>query len=771
MAKQYIYTEVDGRRLKLSNLSKIIYPSIEVTKAEIIQYYISVQDYILDMIRSRPLTLIRYPDGIDGERFYAKDKPKWSPDWIESMRLPDSDDTNEYLMASNPAGLVWLANLAALELHPMLSTAAKPNCPDHWIIDLDPSPNVSFDDLKDLAFELLEYLQSYDYKVLIKTSGGKGFHLVMPIKPKWTYEELIVSIKKLMKHFIRTVNSNCTLQVHKNKRKDKILLDIYRNHRGNTAVAAYSLRGKIGAPISTPIRWEDLPNIQSAQDYHIKNIAHYIEKHGHIWKDWRKDPASLHDKKSSIPVKNTPSEKLERYDQKRNFDLTTEPKAEIQYGLDDQFVVQLHDASRLHYDLRLELGGVLLSWAIPKGLPTQRNVKRLAIQTEDHPVKYLDFEGHIPDGTYGAGDMWIFYRGRYKMIKKSKKKYEFELSAKALKARYVLYHTGENHWIIELKSDAKPAMTAQNIKAMLANSSTKLPTGKKYIYEVKWDGIRTLLYKEGDTIRVVSRNGNDLTDKFPELTEHLKSIKVEGAILDGELVCLDPQGRPKFDQIISRMHTQGAESISRAAKRKPVFAYLFDLIYLDGRDLTKLPLDLRQSWLKAIIDPGVYRISERFEDGKALFEAARDSQLEGVMVKLRTSPYTPGKRSNHWIKVKFRKEQVAYIIGYTKGQGDRAKLFGALHLAVKEEKKWRYMGKVGTGYDMDYMKVLWNKLQEIRKTRKYIESKIEEEANTTWIEPLLQCQIQYASLSANGTYREPVFQKLIPPTSQDEKTN
>lgn len=770
MPKKYIHTEIEGQRVKLTNLDKIIYPTIGVVKAEVIQYFVQMSDLLLKYAGHRPLTLIRFPDGVEADRFYKKDKPKWAPDWIESVRLSGADDNNDYVVAKNKASMAWLGNLAALELHPMQNTVDFMDVPDHWIIDLDPDENLTFDRVREVAFQLNEFLQKYGYRPLIKTSGGKGLHLVMPLKRIYSYEILIHSIKSLMKQFIKDINSDCTLFVHKDKRKGKILLDIYRNHRGNTTVAPYSLRGRAGAPVSTPVEWNQVEHLTSAKDYHIKNIFKYIEDHGDVWSKWDEHITELHDQTQSFAVSKNDTTKvsaesnevLADYNKKRNFTATKEPKGQLSAGPNNRYVVQLHNASNLHYDLRLEIDGVLKSWAIPKGLPIRPGVKRMAIQTEDHPVKYLTYEGIIPKGEYGAGEMWIYASGTYDMVSGKGKKLKFKLKGKKYNRSYKMYKTKDQQWLIECDENKDDNLLDDGILPMIASSSPKLLNPKNKIYEIKWDGIRAIIYLENGRISIKSKNGNDLTDKFPEFADGKYYFDNYSGVFDGEIVCLDEVGKPVFNKVISRMHTQGEQKILAATKSNPAYCYLFDLMFLDGKDTMNEPLDRRQAWLKTILKKQAsFRLSQAMDDGQGLAKAAREAGLEGVMVKDKTAKYQPGQKSTSWIKVKFRNDDECTIIGYTKGQGDRVGTFGALHLAKLEGEKWVYFGKVGSGFNGESLKTVLAQLKSCKVKTKYIDVAIEEESRTTWIAPVLKCKIKYASMTNNNTYREPVFMAML----------
>ena len=760
MPSKPVFTEIEGQRLKLTNLDKVLYPSVGVLKAEVINYFISHQALFLKHLRHRPLTLIRWPDGVEGKRFYSKNKPTWTPTWVASQQLPDSSDDNDYVLANNAATLGWLGNLAALELHPMGSTVQQLDKPDHFIFDLDPLSDNEFPQLKEVAFLLADYLRAHDYTPYIKTSGSRGLHIYVPILPKWTFKELTHSLKTLSKSFIKEKAPYCTLAVHKQNRKGKILLDIYRNYQGNTCVAPYSLRGKAGAPISTPIPLSELEALTSSRQYNLRNIDDYL-KNENPWADFFEQAASLHDHANRSTISPTVKEgdSLKAYDKKRDFSKTAEPKAEVAAVAQQRFVIQLHDASNLHYDLRLESEGVLWSWAIPKALPTKMDKARLAIRTEDHPVKYLTFEGVIPKEEYGGGEMWVMETGTFEWIEKKENKLKFKLNGNKFSASYNLFKTKNNQWLCKAIELPNMALYANPPEPMLANARKKIPTLAKYHYEIKWDGIRVSIHVSEEAIQIFSRSGRELSKQFPELTGARKEFEIEEGIFDAEIVVLDAEGKPIFPSVISRMHTLGERSIAQASRNKPATCYVFDCLIVDGHQQVHRPQERRHACLRAIIPKKRhFRVSEAFTDGEALFKGIEAAGMEGIMAKDKTAPYHGGQRSEAWLKIKVRNDIQATVIGYTAGEGDRSGMIGALHLAViAADDRYEYLGKVGTGFDHDTLKAIMEKISSLPEVKKPIKEAIEEPQRTTWIEGKYRCNIEFASRTPTGTLREPVW--------------
>ena len=770
-----IVTNIEGRKVKITNLDKMLYPNLGVTKAEFIQTYMQLAPYVLPHLKDRPLTMIRFPDGVFGNKFYSKNKPDWTPKWIPDVEVTHENDTIKYILVNELATLAWTANLAALDLHPMQVRAKHMNKPDQFIFDLDPSPEFGFDRVKELAISLRAFLESYGYHAFVKTSGSKGLHIYIPLVVDQTIDKVFKVFKKISEEFVAANKDIATLRIAKEKRKGKVLLDIYRNHKSQTCAAPYTTRAREGAPISTPFRWEVMDQVKTSQQWNVRTVMDYIKEEGDPWKNFHEYASELHTIRKSISVdKNEKEESREekivnqqaekllvKYGQKRDFNKTSEPIAESIIGNDNRFVIQLHDASNLHYDLRLEQGGVLLSWAIPKGFPSRNGVKRLAIETEPHPVKYLTFEGEIPKDEYGGGTMWIFDSGIYEVIDQTTKKITFYLKGKLVKGTFTLVKTRDKQWLLSTKENLDFGST--KIKPMLASMSKNVPEVKDYFYEVKWDGIRVIASVWHDEVKLLSRSGRDITERFPKIVSQLKDEMSHSAVIDGEIVALNDNGAPNFANVISRMHTSGKNAIERASKRIKTSFYAFDCTVIDGVNICDLPIEKRRQWLRTLFDDREHlRYSNTFEDGENLFAAAQAMGLEGIMAKKRGARYVEGKRSDYWLKIKVRHDDEAILIGYTKGKGDRSGSFGSLHLAKIEDGKYNYMGKVGTGYDAEKMKEIFARLTKLKKIKKPIENKIDEESETVWVEEAYTIKIEYASMTDNGTYREPVYKAMIP---------
>jgi DNA ligase D-like protein (predicted ligase)/DNA ligase D-like protein (predicted polymerase)/DNA ligase D-like protein (predicted 3'-phosphoesterase) len=770
MPRKSHYVQVGKRKFELSNLDKVLYPADGIIKAELVEYYLTMAPTILRHVKGRALSLVRYPDGIEGESFFQKNKPDWAPDWLESIKLGE-EDKKDYPIATEEASLVWLANLACIELHQMHARSPNFDKPDYLVIDLDPPDDCKFPKVAEIAFQLKEHVETFGYHPFVKTTGRKGLHVVIPVEPKWTFEQVFEAAKAMAQPFVEKHSGMTTLHIQKEHRKGRVLIDIYRNRTSQSIVAAYSVRGLPGATVSTPLTWDELATVEHSREWNIHTVPERVLRNGDPWEPMDAFAVSLHTERKAAPVRKklkpararkTPDQ-LESYAKKREFSKTPEPKAELELGQGNAFVVHRHHASRLHYDLRLEKNGVLMSFAVPKGLPPRPGVKRLAVQTEDHPLEYVNFQGEIPKGEYGGGQMWIFAQGRYQVTKEKKDGFYFRLNARELTSEYRIHRMKENQWLLERVDAPQIDWLHDTIEPMLSDSRTEPPQSEEYLYEVKWDGIRALIAVDDGQLRILSRNGLDITAQFPELRIPEQAFRVAGALFDGEIVCLDETGRPVFKHVIHRMQQKSEGAIDRARAKHPAACYLFDLLYLDGRPVVQEPLQRRREWLQDVVRKDIpYRVSSTVEEGHELFEAARQMGLEGIMAKRRDSPYLPGRRSEHWLKIKTRNTIDVVVIGYTAGKGERESTFGALHVAQREGKKWRYLGKVGTGFDDKTMKDLAVQLASLKTVKRPIEEKPLDDAQTTWVEPVLVCEVQYASFTKDGMLREPVFVKLRP---------
>ena len=455
---------------------------------------------------------------------------------------------------------------------------------------------------------------------------------------------------------------------------------------------------------------------------------------------------------------------LREYNRKRDATQTPEPFTSGRSRRTAPiFVVQRHDARRLHYDFRLELGGALASWAVPKGVPLEPGQRALAVHVEDHPLDYATFEGEIPQGNYGAGTVEIWDSGTFELLEEKRDGgLTVRLHGARLEGTWTLvpaHLDGDpKNWLLIRKRDqAAPVAGAfrTDYRPMLAVLADELPRGGDWTYEIKWDGYRALGYVRGGEARLVSRNDNDLTARFPAVAKALaKAVRSPDCVVDGEVCALDERGRPSFSAM-----QQGQ------AGTQIVYA-VFDVLEVDGAPLLELPLAERRDRLEALIDTRqkTVQVSAAFEDGDGLYDAAVEQGLEGVMAKRLASRYAEGKRSRDWVKIKTHGREEFVICGWTKGQGKRSGRFGALVLGTYRGDELHWVGNCGTGFTERDIDALLAQLKplvraacpfpvapKMPKVRK---------GDVTWVEPRLVCEVRFAEWTHDGHLRAPSFQGL-----------
>ena len=538
---------------------------------------------------------------------------------------------------------------------------------------------------------------------------------------------------------------------------------------------------------------------------------------------------------------------LTEYKKKRNFTVTAEPKGKPlpkRVSGASQFVIQKHDASRLHYDFRLRMEGVLKSWAVPKGLPWKQGEKHLAVEVEDHPIEYEAFEGIIPKGNYGGGTVMVWDRGTYYVYGekplKSLREGRLHLVLDGEKAKgewalirirgnreknWLLLKSGASHRPISKKLDNQSVKTGRTMAQIAAQrdaewksnreeretsreavskkksieakretakqvaSSARFkvelgklpaggprfiapmkpklleepPRGGDWIYELKFDGIRLIAVKNGEKVNLISRNGNELAARFPEVAEAVRSLPIMDCVIDGEVVALDEKGGSSFQLLQAR---------EMGGRQSPIYYYVFDLLQTAGKNLTSLPLERRKDLLSSLCEDAAELIRFSGEIGgepTALLREVKRLGLEGVIGKQRGSVYEPARRSGAWIKLKCMHEQEFVIGGFTPPQGSR-KYFGALLVGYYEKKRLLFAGKVGTGFNTKLLASLHRLLKNGKRDdcpfadlpskrggqwvqgitpammRRY-----------EWINPVFVCQVKFAEWTRDGKLRQPVF--------------
>jgi bifunctional non-homologous end joining protein LigD len=463
--------------------------------------------------------------------------------------------------------------------------------------------------------------------------------------------------------------------------------------------------------------------------------------------------------------------RLREYRAKRSFARTPEPAGDARAGGESEagrFVIQEHSARRLHWDLRLERDEALASWALPRGLPPDPGENRLAVRTEDHPLEYLEFEGEIPKGEYGAGTMRIWDRGSYICEKFEDDKVVVVLAGERVSGRYALFRTRERDWMIHrMDPPADPERTPMpdQLEPMKATLS-KLPADDAaYGYEIKWDGVRAIAFCEVGRLRLQSRNLRDVTAQYPEVAALARELGSREAILDGELVAFDEHGRPSFQRLQRRMHLASEAAVRRRARETPVTYVIFDLLYLEGRLLIGLPYERRRELLEELeLEGPSWQVPAYHRgDGAALLAASRERGLEGVVAKRLSSHYRPGTRSREWLKIKNVRSQEVVIGGWLPGKGRRQGEIGALLVGYREDadgdRRLRYAGKVGTGFDAADLRLLAKALEPLRRADSPF-ARRQPERGAVFVEPRLVAEVEFNEWTDAGTLRHPSYKGL-----------
>lgn len=478
--------------------------------------------------------------------------------------------------------------------------------------------------------------------------------------------------------------------------------------------------------------------------------------------------------------------KAKTYNEKRRFDETAEPPAQVYEGDVDlstarpgkTFVIHQHHATRLHFDLRLEMMNgktpVLVSWAVPKNLPLKPGKMHLAVHVEDHPFEYGSFSGSIPKGNYGAGEVRIFDSGTYEVLEQEPGKLTFRLEGKRARGVWHLFQTKkieEKNWLVRIRTDERPEPEAvPTLTPMMATLAQDAFDDDGWIFEPKWDGVRALATCSEDETMLLSRNHNDITITYPEIAKLHERLVCFDAIVDGEIVAMH-QGRPSFERLQSRINLQNERDIARIAKQIPVSFVAYDLLYLDGKSLLKTPLEERKELLgELVVISDNVQVSPFVEgEGTTLYEAACAQNLEGIVAKKLGSPYRPGKRGKDWLKIKTTKEADLVIGGWSKGEGSRSSSFGALLVGAIDEEGLRFVGAVGTGFSEKTMDALLPQLQD-RASDQMPFTEDPRAMGTgrfgkpikdpVWVEPTLVARVEFRELTSTGRLRAPSFKGL-----------
>ncbi|NQX12495.1 ATP-dependent DNA ligase [Microbacteriaceae bacterium VKM Ac-2855] len=841
---------VDGHRLRLTNLDKFAYPPSEAnpegtTKGEVLAYYAAVAEVMVPHTTNRPATRKRWVDGVGdaehpGEVFFEKNLPNGTPEWVQRRGIEHSSRTVQYPLVNDLATLTWLAQSAALEIHVpqwRFGRAGDRRNPDRLVLDLDPGEGAGLRDCAEVAGYAKEILDGMGLATVPVTSGSKGIHLYAPLDGTLGFDQVSAVAHELARALEADHPDLIVSDMKKALRGGKVLIDWSQNNGNKTTIAPYSLRGRFEPTVAAPRTWKE---IASPKLRHLRfdEMAERIARRGDLLapllavRDASLEPTPEHLDRFEPTAAS--ADRLATYRSMRDGTKTPEPVPDQAAPSSDgtSFVIQEHHARRLHYDFRLEHDGVLVSWAVPKGPPLPGDGNHLAVQTEDHPLEYGTFEGTIPKGEYGGGEVSIWDAGEYELEKwREGSEIIAVLTGRpdgglgGEPRKYALLHTGgrrgesggENNWLLHLmdpdapkkghprwksgaaqeeegaaerarahgrepgattpapastaKSSAATPLNPASLRPMLATAGSAADVDDDWAIEMKWDGYRTLASVTADHVGLTSRNGNDQTSTFPDLLDAMRAaVQGRNGVFDGEIVALDARGRPDFGTLQGRAQLSDPRDVQRALGT-PVFVMLFDVLELDGVSLVDLPYHERRERLtEAVLENERIHLPAAFEGdvAEAMATSARLG-LEGVVAKQPGSSYAVGRRSRAWIKIKHQRAQEVVIIGWRPGTGSLTGSVGSLAMALPDaEGVLRYVGRVGSGLSDKERAALMTRFAAMAAPEAAAEVPGPESRGMHWIEPRLVGEVRFAERTASGTLRHAVWRGWRPDKSPDE---
>jgi bifunctional non-homologous end joining protein LigD len=817
--------QVGDRRLTLTNLDKVLYPETGTTKGRVIEYYERIAPWMIPHVTGRPMTRKRWANGVDGKVFFEKNLPDSAPDWVRHHTIHHEHHDVEYPVVDEMPTLVWMAQQAALELHVpqwRFGPRGGHQNPDRLVLDLDPGDGVGLPECVEVAVAARTLLQGMGLDPHPVTSGSKGIHLYAALDGRASAQQVSDVAHELAKALEQDMPDLVLSSMSRAERTGKVFVDWSQNNGNKTTIAPYSLRGRSRPTVAAPRTWKELTEpglahltldevLERMPD--LNDLLHPVaaaslgvgrDDAGH-WDGARTEQVNERERQERRDLQ----DRLSTYRAKRDASRTPEPVPQasptVRTDGTPTFVIQEHHATRNHYDFRLEHDGVLVSWALPKGEPTDPGANHLAVQTEDHPLEYGGFEGIIPAGEYGGGTVTIWDDGTYELEKwREGEEVIVTLHGRTNGVRRLaLLHTrgrgrsgDEKSWLIHRTKDqpsasdgggGTPASTGHHREAGAPGSHASgaarigraaaadtapderrtmqatLQKGEpgldpaQWAFEMKWDGVRALATVRDGTVRLRSRNGNDLTDQYPELQELADRAGVDG-VFDGEIVALDDRGRPSFQLLQNRMGLTKSREVSAAREGTPVRLFLFDVLEADGHELTRLGYTARREALTTVVDPGgAIEVPPAFDGdlGGAMRES-RKRGLEGVVAKKRSSRYVEGRRSESWLKLKHHATQEVVVGGWKPGAGRREGGIGSLLLGIPGDDGLVYVGKVGTGFrdqDLDDIAEVLGELE--RDASPFLDVPRADARDAHWVAADRVGEVEFAEWTGDGRLRQP----------------
>ncbi len=725
-----------GREVAVSNLDKPMFPA-GFTKAQVIDYYIRVAPYLLPHLKDRPLTLKRYPNGVAGKFFYEKDAPLFTPKWVATFPTPrrGGGAPIRYVLIQDLATLVWCANLANLEMHPFLHRAPALNTPDSLVFDLDPGEGAGIRDCAEVAFLLKALLDGFGLRSFPKVSGSKGLQIHVPLNdPRVRYDATRAFAKAVAQALEHAHPKLVVSEMAKSARAGKVFVDWSQNSDFKTTVGVYSMRAKREHPlISMPVKWDELAGTEAKLSWQPADALERLSAVGDLFQPvlplkqkltgaGPKKPARA-PRASAAPSKTT----LRRSRQ----------------GGRRRFLIQEHARKSL---LRLEMEDTVKSWevtslAAPVPLP--------AIPAPDEPIASFNPESSdvqdagvydMMEGSYEQGHLRIYLKG------------------KTVDGEWMMTRDGAVWTIANAGAPELPEARIKFVEPMAAKLVAALPEGEPWTYEIKLDGYRALALRGEHGVELLSRNNNSFTARFREIAAACERIPAN-TICDGEIVALDPKGRPAFN-LLQNWHSSSA----------PLKYYVFDLLAYQGKSLLKLPLVER----RRILDVALEGVSEPVRvlgvvvgTPAELIRAAREQSLEGFVAKRADSVYEVGQRSGAWVKFKVNQGQELVAGGYIPGGKH---YFESLLVGYWEGNDLMFIGKVRNGFTPKSREELFRRMEALRTTvcpfanlpepknaRRGEALTADVMAKCQWLSPELVVQVEYTDWTEANHLRHSKF--------------
>lgn len=758
-----------GIEVELSNLDKVLYPATGTTKGEVIAYYSAIAPAMLPHIAGRPVTRKRWPNGVDEPSFFEKNLASHAPSWLERHTIRHSGRTVVYPVVDSEAGLAWLGQQASLEVHvPQWRFDGDRTGPaTRLVFDLDPGPGAGLAECARVALAVRDMVDEIGLRTFPVTSGSKGIHLYVPLDRELSPGGASTVAKQVATNLEKLHPDLVTATMAKSARGGKIFLDWSQNNPAKTTIAPYSLRGRPEPTVAAPRTWKEIENRKKLRHLPFDEVLARFRSEGDLLAelDLPLDSASAE----------SGADALAKYRSMRDPARTPEPiPAERPEPAENKrYVVQEHHARRLHWDVRLERDGVLVSWAVPKGPPTSSHQNRLAVHTEDHPLEYLDFHGAIPKGEYGGGEMTIWDSGTYDTEKWRDDEVIVHFHGRQLNGRYALIQTNGNQWLMHLMreqndagpddaehgSGAEPEASAGRI-VRPSSGASPFPRGLapmlatpgdvadldagEWCFETKWDGFRLIAEIDSGAFTLRSRAGNVVTDRYPGMRKLARELAEHSVVLDGEAVVFDDHG----------VATLG---LLQADAARAVFV-AFDVLYLDGTSLVRKRYSDRRRVLEALAANAPSLLVPPRLDGSGA-DAVHYSQehgLEGVVAKRKDSVYLPGKRGHSWVKQRNWRTQDVLIGGWRRSA---ARNFKSLLVGIPHEGRLYYVGRVGTGFTEPDLRDLAQRLSKLERKTCPFDNDLtaDERKEAVWVTPKLGGTVRFMNWTESGRLWHPAW--------------